>query len=80
MESPPDAEPVTAASKLVAVAKKTKGPSPIPKTQSRTTANTGSEAIRAPNQLTSYTPSDCDCKESDSDRKEIVILSILAIR
>ena len=48
MDSPPDAEPVTAASTLVAAASEINGPPPIPRTQSRTTANVGSDAITAP--------------------------------
>src|SRR3954447_803227 len=48
MVSPPDAEPVRAASKLVATASDTNGPPPMPSTQSRTTAKAGSAATTAP--------------------------------
>ena len=41
MVSPPEAEPVSAASILVATASDTSGPPPIDSTQSRTTANAG---------------------------------------
>src|SRR5262245_23498085 len=49
MVSPPDAEPVSAASTLVATASETSGPPPMPSTQSRTTANAGIAATTAPN-------------------------------
>src|SRR5262245_59919129 len=49
MVSPPDAEPVSAASRLVATASETSGPPPMPSTQSRTTANAGIAASTAPN-------------------------------
>src|SRR5262245_25007205 len=49
MVSPPDAEPVSAASRLVATASETSGPPPMPSTQSRTTSNAGIAATTAPN-------------------------------
>ena len=48
MVSPPEAEPVSAASTLVAAASETSGPPPIPSTQSRTTAKAGIAATTAP--------------------------------
>src|SRR5262245_4724774 len=48
MVSPPDAEPVSAASTLVATASETSGPPPIDRTQSRTAANAGMAATTAP--------------------------------
>src|SRR5262245_21636484 len=49
MVSPPDAEPVSAARILVAIASETNGPPSIASTQSRTAANAGSDATTAPN-------------------------------
>src|SRR5262245_42088455 len=49
MVSPPDAEPVSAASRLVAIASETSGPPPMPSTQSRTAPNAGIAATTAPN-------------------------------
>ena len=45
---PPEAEPVSAASTLVATASETSGPPPIDSTHSRTIANAGSAATTAP--------------------------------
>ena len=45
---PPEAEPVSAASTLVATASETSGPPSIDSTQSRTTAKAGSAATTAP--------------------------------
>src|SRR6202035_3205402 len=49
MVNPPDAEPVSAASTLVATASDTNGPPPILSTASRTTAKAGIAATTAPN-------------------------------
>src|SRR5271167_2538263 len=48
MVNPPEAEPVSAASTLVATASETSGPPSIASTQSRTTAKAGSAAMTAP--------------------------------
>src|SRR6516165_7427088 len=48
MVNPPEAEPVSAASTLVATASETSGPPSIPTTQSRTTTKTGKAATTAP--------------------------------
>src|SRR5258705_5639126 len=48
MVSPPDAEPVSAARILVAIASETSGPPSVPSTESGTTANAGSAATTAP--------------------------------
>ena len=48
MVSPPEAEPVSAASMLVATASETSGPPPIASTQSRTTSKAGIAATTAP--------------------------------
>src|SRR4249920_481117 len=48
MVSPPDADPVRAASTLVATASDTSGPPPMLSTASRTTAKAGSAATTAP--------------------------------
>src|SRR5262245_3249086 len=48
MVNPPEAEPVSAASTLVATASDTSGPPSIPTTQSRTTAKAGKAATTAP--------------------------------
>ena len=48
MVIPPEAEPVSAASTLVATASETSGPPPMPSTQSRTTAKAGMAATTAP--------------------------------
>src|SRR5262249_45804782 len=48
MVRPPDAEPVSAASRLVATASDTSGPPPMPSTQSRTMPNAGMAATTAP--------------------------------
>src|ERR1700722_17642404 len=48
MVNPPEAEPVSAASTLVATASDTSGPPSIPTTQSRTTAKAGKSATTAP--------------------------------
>src|SRR5262245_51895492 len=48
MVRPPEAEPVSAARMLVAIASDTSGPPSIASTQSRTTANAGSAATTAP--------------------------------
>src|SRR5215813_4013283 len=48
MVRPPEAEPVSAASTLVATASDTSGPPSIDSTQSRTAANAGSTATTAP--------------------------------
>src|SRR3974377_65057 len=48
MVNPPEAEPVSAASTLVAAASETSGPPEIPSTQSRTAANAGISATTAP--------------------------------
>src|SRR5882757_9242615 len=45
---PPEADPVSAASRLVAIASETNGPPSIESTQSRTVANAGSMAMTAP--------------------------------
>src|SRR5260370_5370790 len=45
---PPEAEPVSGASTLVAIARETNGPPSIESTQSRTTANAGNIATTAP--------------------------------
>ena len=49
MVRPPEAEPVSAESTLVATASPTSGPPPTPSTQSRTISNAGCEATTAPN-------------------------------
>src|SRR6516162_11572498 len=49
MVSPPEAEPVSAASTLVATASETSGPPPIPSTASRTAPKGGMSATTAPN-------------------------------
>src|SRR5262245_64959302 len=49
MVIPPEAEPVSAASTLVATASETKRPPPTDNTHSRTIANAGSIATTAPN-------------------------------
>src|SRR5437879_4462613 len=48
MVRPPEADPVSAASTLVAAANDTSGPPSIANTQSRTTAKAGSAATTAP--------------------------------
>src|SRR5438067_4631522 len=48
MVKPPEAEPVSAASTLVATARETSGPPSIARTQSRTAAKAGRSAITAP--------------------------------
>src|SRR5271167_4887241 len=48
MVNPPEAEPVSAARTFVAAASETRGPPPIPRTQSRTTAKVGIAATTAP--------------------------------
>src|SRR5215472_13731420 len=48
MVNPPEAEPVSAASTLVATASETNGPPSIARTQSRTAAKAGSAAMTAP--------------------------------
>src|SRR5437879_13269447 len=48
MVNPPDAEPVRAASTLVATASDTSGPPPMPSTASRTTVKAGIAATTAP--------------------------------
>ncbi len=48
MVRPPEAEPVSDASTLVATASDTSGPPPMPSTQSRTTAKAGSAATTEP--------------------------------
>src|SRR6187200_1683759 len=48
MVRPPEAEPVSAARMLVATASETKGPPPIPSTQSRTIWKAGTAATTAP--------------------------------
>src|SRR3974390_805349 len=49
MVRPPEAEPVSAASTLVATASETSGPPSIASTQSRTAVKAGSAAMTAPN-------------------------------
>src|SRR5262245_65450341 len=53
---PPDAEPVSAESTLVAIARDTSGPPPIDSTRSRTTAKAGIAATTAPKPTRLATP------------------------
>ena len=48
MVSPPEAEPVSADSTLVATASPTSGPPSMPSTQSRTISKAGNDATTAP--------------------------------